>query len=119
MSNSTLSPKFIGEYTKSFDRDVKISTKEPGCDVAVIVDGMIALKATSKGTKLYLAMLPDIFTFSDWHGIVDTRSVKVQLKCEHNLDVMFTTQPTTLEEVLDVCKTAFADINLYGYTIEV
>lgn len=98
-------------------RQCSVSTVEG--QVEIVVDNLVVLRARHAENGTFgLAMLPDIFTFSNWKGLVNVASIQYKLGAEDHLGVIFDTKQTELPELFRIIEDAVKDINLYGYTIE-
>lgn len=98
-------------------RDVKVlndvNTLEVFADDIIV----IRIKDNEDGT-LSLAMLPDVFTLSDWRGKLNTLSIQYKTGAENYLGVIVDTKQSCVPEVLDIITETVKDINVYGYTVE-
>lgn len=98
-------------------RQCSVSTV--GGKMEIVVDNLVVLRACHAENGTFgLAMLPDIFTFSNWKGLVNVASIQYKLGAEDHLGVIFDTKQTELPELFRIIEDAVKDINLYGYTIE-
>lgn len=98
-------------------RDVKVSN-EAGV-LEVFADEVLVIRIKDNGDETFnLAMLPDVFTLSDWRGKLDTLSIQYKTGAENYLGVIVDTKHSCIPEVLDIITETVRDINVYGYTVE-
>lgn len=110
--------KAVDMLLKCKERKLDIEDGRDGRSFRISVDGFPVLKAISKGSSFFMSMLPDIFTFSDWSGLIETRTIHFNVQTEDRMSVSFNTTPATKAEIISVVYDALVDINLYGYVNE-
>ena len=99
-------------------RDVKVlNVVEKTLEIFVDDSIVIRIKDNEDGTY-NLMMLPDVFTLSDWRGILNTVSIEYKVGAEDYLGIIVDTKQSCIPEILDIIVDAVRDINLYGYTLE-
>lgn len=98
-------------------RDVKVA-KEAGV-LEIFADEVLVIRIKDNGDETFnLAMLPDVFTLSDWRGKLDTLSIQYKTGADYYLGVIVDTKESCIPEILDIITETMRDINVYGYTVE-
>lgn len=99
-------------------RDVKVLNTIVNT-LEIFVDDVIVIRIRDNENGTFnLAMLPDVFTLSDWRGKLDTFSIQYKTGAENYLGVIVDTKESCIPEVLDIIMETVRDINVYGYTVE-
>lgn len=99
------------------ERPVEV-TNETDC-LTILVDGLVVITIRDIGNEAFnLAMLPDVFTLTDWRGKLHTYSIQYKPGAENHLGVVVDTKQTCIPEILDIITESVKDINLYGYMEE-
>lgn len=87
--------------------------------ISIFVDDHMVVHIVDNGDDIFgIAMLPDVFTLSEWKGILNTRSIQYKIGAKDYLGVIADTNKTCIPEILDIIMDAVKDINLYGYILE-
>lgn len=85
----------------------------------IVVDNMPVITILPFHDVFSMAMLPDIFTLSEWKGIVNAGTIEYKLGAKDYLGVTLDTcQNVSITTILNTIEDAVKEINLYGYTIE-
>lgn len=79
------------------------------------LDGVKIMESVPKGDGFKLRMLPDLFTFSNFAGLLVLNSIEFTLKVEDHLCVSAVTKPVTMGAVYTAIAEAAVELNLYGY----
>lgn len=109
----------IATFVEDIMRDRSVYVSNETDVLEVTVDNVIVIQVRDNGDgTLNLAMLPDVFTLSDWRGKLNTLSIQYKTGAEHYLGVIVDTKQSCIPEVLDIIMETVRDINVYGYTVE-
>lgn len=82
---------------------------------SVVVDDITICTMDKVENGYKMSMLPDIFTFTDWHDTFKTGSVHFNIKHGKYRGVSVDCVKASLGDILQFIKTAAIEINLYGY----
>jgi len=108
----------LDKLCKCEERTLTYECLKDNREYAIYVDGVLAVRLVDKGSIYFVSMMPDIFTFSEWSGVIDTRTIKFDIGVKDHLTVSFTTQPVSLSELIQTMYSALVELNLYGYIYE-
>lgn len=98
-------------------RDIKVLNTPNALEI--FADDIIVIRIRYVAGDIYnLAMLPDVFTLTDWRGKLNTLSIQYKTGAENYLGVIVDTKKSCIPEILDIITETVKDINLYGYTEE-
>ena len=109
----------IANLVKIVESERKVEVFNEADCLSIFADDVLVIRIRTNGDDTFnLAMLPDIFTLTDWRGLVNTKSIQYKTGAEHYLGVELDTKETSIPELLDILAENVKDINVYGYSTE-
>ncbi len=94
-------------------RNVRLDTTEK--ELHLFVDDLMVFAAKPLKNSIKVAMLPDIFTYSNFPN--EYRVGPIHFDGEGYMSVYFDLETCGLGDVFEIIKDAIADLNLYGYKV--
>lgn len=101
----------VAELSKK--RDVKLDNTEN--EIHLVVDDVLVFAAKPLEHSIKVAMLPDIFTYSNFPN--EYRVGQIHFDGKGYLSVYFDLEECNMGDVFEIIKDAITDLNLYGYKI--
>lgn len=101
----------VAELSKK--RDVKLDNTEK--EIHLVVDDVLVFAAKPLEHSIKVAMLPDIFTYSNFPN--EYRVGQIHFDGKGYLSVYFDLEECDMGDVFEIIKDAITDLNLYGYKI--
>lgn len=109
----------IANFVEDIMRTRKVYITNEADVLEVSVDDVLVIRIGKNDNGIYnLAMLPDVFTLSDWRGKLNTLSIQYKTGADYYLGVIVDTKESCIPEILDIITETVRDINVYGYTVE-
>ena len=110
-------------YIRDFDERVsdkrKVEITHTTDALTICVDNVSVVRIIDNLDGTFnVAMLPDIFTDSDWMDLIDVASIDYKIGLGEHLNVILDTSVTSLKYILNAIEEAVININLYGYIEE-
>ena len=82
----------------------------------VNLDGILVVMADIDSNGMYLKMLPDVYTYSDFGDHIKPGTLKFNTSTIQSVSAQ--TNFTNFGEVLQTVEQSLINLNLYGYTVE-
>ena len=113
LSDDDAIKKFIDEVSNVRKLEVQQTPEQ----LTILVDDEKVFIAdnTNEEDVYYLHMLPDLFSFSEWTGIISISTINYKTATEDGISVSFKTKHTNLATILETITEEVKEINLYGY----
>lgn len=84
---------------------------------ALYSDGVLVVKIHQIGNDVCkVSMLPDVFTYADWHDAISIKDVMFNCKLGKHSYVVVNVFNGSVVDALNCVKSSITDLNLYGYT---
>ena len=114
-SNKDAIESFIREVGAA--REIRFTANPELSDITeLVVDNITAMRLEKCDGKVWVTVLPDLYTYSDIKNHIHARSIRFSDTAP--LSVSFLSNYTEFGEVLQAVKEAVIELNLYGYTVE-
>ena len=101
----------VAEIAKKRDAELELTDNE----VHLIIDDLLVFAAKPLERSIKVAMLPDIFTYSNFPN--EYRVGQIHFDGKGFLSVYFDLETCTISDVFEIIKDACTDLNLYGYKV--
>lgn len=109
----------LANFVEDIMSSRKVNITNEADVLEVSVDDVLVIRIGKNDNGIYnLAMLPDVFTLSDWRGKLNTLSIQYKTGADYYLGVIVDTKESCIPEILDIITETVRDINVYGYTVE-
>ena len=82
----------------------------------VTEDDVVVITAMKNPDGMFVKMLPDVLTYSDFKPVMCENTLKFDTKDKQSVSFQATCKQ--FGEILEIAKTALVNLNLYGYTTE-
>lgn len=102
----------VAEISKK--RNAQVEETDSG-EIHLIVDNILVFAAKSLEHSIKVAMLPDVFTYSNFPN--EYRVGQIHFDGDGYLAVHFDLEKCDIGEVFEIIKDACTDLNLYGYKV--
>jgi hypothetical protein len=104
--------KIISEISQA--RNIAVEEKEG--NMYVTMDDVVVMTAMKNPEGMFVKMLPDVLTYSDFKPVMCENTLKFDTKDKQSVSFQATCQQ--FSEIVEIAKTALVNLNLYGYTTE-
>ena len=112
-TDTDVAAEMFGKLACEAGREL-VSQVDDGVTV-ITLDGIKIMESAPNGDGFKLRMLPDLFTFSNFAGLLVLNSIEFTLKVDDHLTVSAVTKPITMGAVYAAIAEAAVELNLYGY----
>lgn len=82
----------------------------------VTMDDVVVITAMKNPDGMFVKMLPDVLTYSDFKPVMCENTLKFDTKDKQSVSFQATCKE--FSDILEIAKTALVNLNLYGYTTE-
>lgn len=105
----------IKDFVKALTEVRVASVDVTPTNCSVMADDVIicTMEKVVNGYKIF--MLPDIFTYTDWHNTFKVGDVHFNIKHGRHTGISIDCVKADIGDILQFIKTAAVEINLYGY----
>ena len=104
--------KIISEISQV--RDITVEEKDG--NMYVTMDDVVVITAMKNPDGMFVKMLPDVLTYSDFKPVMCENTLKFDTKDKQSVSFQATCKE--FSDILEIAKTALVNLNLYGYTTE-
>lgn len=104
--------KIISEISQA--RDIAVEEKDG--NMYVIMDDVVVITAMKNPDGMFVKMLPDVLTYSDFRPVMCENTLKFDTNDKQSVSLQVTCKQ--FSDILEIAKTALVNLNLYGYTPE-
>ena len=104
--------KIVSEISQA--RDIAVEEKDGS--MCVIMDDVSVITATKNTNGMFVKMLPDVLTYSDFKPVICENTLKFDTSDKQSVSFQATCKQ--FSDVLEIAKAALVNLNLYGYTTE-
>lgn len=110
----------INKFTEAVGAVRKVEVINESDAVSILVDENVKVAVIrDNGNETFnIAMLPDLFTLTDWRSKLHTASIEYKIGADSYLGVVADTKVSCIPEILDIIEETVKDINVYGYILD-
>lgn len=116
VSNFVSDEESINSLTAYKKREIAVERSRDLKKCNIFVDNVLAMKILTNGLSYSLAVLPDVYTFTDWKDIINKNTVHFKVSGDTHLTVTFSANKgVALAEIIDAVSDTLKNLNVYGY----